>query len=243
MTEVAIENRRWLTAAVAATLVLSALFWNFPALDIAVSRLFYVDGQGFVGARSAALVLLLKLGRWIGWAVGALMIAVLVAKVTRPERVSPTVWRRWWLALLSVALGPGLLVNGLLKAFMGRARPVQTRMFGGTADFVPAWTYSTGCDSNCSFVSGEASFSLYLLVFAFWFAAGASRTAALATLGLFGLGVSINRIAFGAHFLSDVMLAWALTAVVILTADRWLVPRMPGVQSGGQNLRASETRL
>lgn len=230
MTETANENRRWLTIAVATALVLSALFWNFPAIDIAVSRMFYVDGRGFIGERTTALVWLLKFGRWIGWGVAGLMIIVLAAKLLRPERVSSGLWRLWWLALWAVALGPGLLVNGLLKAFMGRARPLQTTLFGGNAEFVPVWTPSTGCAANCSFVSGEASFGLYLLVFAFWFAAGASRMAALIVLSLFGLAVSVNRIAFGAHFLSDVMLAWALTAVVIFAVDRWLVPHMPGVR-------------
>lgn len=229
MTETANENRRWLTAAVVVTLVLSVLFWSFPVVDSAVSRLFYIDGRGFVGERMTALVWILKLGRWIGWAVAGLMIAVLVVKLVRPERISDGLWRRWWLALLAVALGPGLLVNGVLKAFMGRARPLQTTLFGGQAEFVPVWTPSTGCAANCSFVSGEASFALYLLVFAFWLAAGVSRTAAVGVLGLFGLAVSINRIAFGAHFLSDVVLAWGLTAVVIFAVDRWLVPHMPGV--------------
>ena len=233
------DGTRYVTTAVVATLVLSAIFVVFPAIDVAVSRLFYAEGRGFVGEHSAVLVAILKLGRWIGWAVGALMIAVLVVRLREPHRVSDSLWRRWWLALLSVALGPGLLVNGLLKAFMGRARPLQTTLFGGSAEFVPAWTYSTGCTSNCSFVSGEASFAAFLLLFAFWLVAGASRTAALVALTVFGIAVSINRIAFGAHFLSDVVLAWGLTAIVIAAVDLWLVPHMPGVQ----NLRAAETRL
>ena len=136
------DGTRYVTTAVVATLVLSAIFVVFPAIDVAVSRLFYAEGRGFVGEHSAVLVAILKLGRWIGWAVGALMIAVLVVRLREPHRVSDALWRRWWLALLSVALGPGLLVNGVLKAFMGRARPLQTTLFGGSAEFVPAWTPS-----------------------------------------------------------------------------------------------------
>ena len=39
------------------TLTLSAVFVSFPQIDIALSRLFYVEGQGFPAARITAPVL------------------------------------------------------------------------------------------------------------------------------------------------------------------------------------------
>lgn len=150
---------------------------------------------------------------------------MLAVKIRWPERLSSALWRRWWVSLVALALGPGLLVNGLLKAYMGRPRPIQVNQFGGTADYVPVWTHSTACQANCSFVSGEASFGLFLIVFAFWFA-GAMRWPALALIGLFGVAMSLNRVAFGAHFLSDVVLGWCLTALVILLVDRYLPRRL-----------------
>ena len=53
--------------------------------------------------------------------------------------------------------GPGLVVNGVLKAFWGRARPSQILEFGGAAQFTPPVQIADQCARNCSFVSGEAS--------------------------------------------------------------------------------------
>ncbi|QLQ19882.1 MAG: phosphatase PAP2 family protein [Exiguobacterium profundum] len=55
------------------------------------------------------------------------------------------------------ALGTGVLVHGLLKAYWGRARPAQVTEFGGIAAFTPPWLISQECTRNCSFVSGEVS--------------------------------------------------------------------------------------
>jgi lipid A 4'-phosphatase len=215
----------WLAATIIATVVISALFWLYPQLDIQAARAFYDPASGFIGDKLPWLVALLKLGRGVGWLVAAAIIGVLALRFLRPAHLSADLWRRWWVTLFAVALGPGLLVNGILKAYMGRPRPVQTTLFGGSAEFMPVWTYSNGCASNCSFVSGEASFGLFLIVFAFWFT-GQARIVALVLIGLFGTAVSFNRMAFGAHFLSDVLLAWCLTALVILLLDRYLPQRL-----------------
>jgi membrane-associated phospholipid phosphatase len=126
------------------------------------------------------------------------------------------------LKLLSVALllGPGILVNSFLKPLFGRPRPIETIIFGGNAPYVPVWTPSSLCLDNCSFVSGEASFGMFM--FAFAVVAQRSHRVTIAILaGVFCLAISINRIAFGAHFLSDVVLAWLSTALVLLFVHRW----------------------
>jgi lipid A 4'-phosphatase len=215
----------WLWGVVGVTAAMSGLFWLFPVLDVTAARAFYEAPRGFVGERTPALVAILQLGRTAGWLVGAAMLGVLAIRILRPDWLSPSIWRRWWVTLLAVLLGPGLLVNGILKAYMGRPRPLQTTLFGGNAEFVPVWTSSTGCAANCSFVSGEASFGLFLVIFAFWFT-GPMRWLALGVVGLFGVAMSLNRMAFGAHFLSDVLLAWCLTALVILLVDRYLPDRL-----------------
>ncbi len=220
-----INRDGWLLGVVGVTAFVSVLFWWFPALDIMAASAFHIPPRGFVGEQSLALVVTLRLGRAVGWLVGAVMVGVLILRLLKSAWLSPAIWRRWWVTLLAVLLGPGLLVNGILKAYMGRPRPLQTILFGGKAEFVPAWTYSKGCAANCSFVSGEASFGLFLIIFAFWFT-GPARWLALIVLGLFGVAMSINRMAFGAHFLSDVLLAWCFTALVILLIDRYLPERL-----------------
>ena len=47
--------------------------------------------------------------------------------------------RIWAFVAVLYLLGPGLLANGLLKTFWGRARPDHVRDFGGEAPFTPAY--------------------------------------------------------------------------------------------------------
>ena len=130
-----------------------------------------------------------------------------------------------------MALGPGLLVDGM-KDISHRPRPVQLREFGGTRDFRPFYQFDGACPRNCSFPSGEAAA-------AFWMLAPASlaplplRPAALGAALLFGLATGGLRMAFGGHFLSDVLLAGILTIGVALALRRWLLP--PAYPAGAKS--------
>jgi len=77
--------------------------------------------------------------------------------------------------MLTLALGPGLLVNSVLKEHSGRARPVQTVDFGGTQQFSAAWVWADQCRTNCAFVSGHAAVSTWPVAVGF-----AARTRATA---------------------------------------------------------------
>lgn len=109
--------------------------------------------------------------------------------------------------------GPGLLSNLILKDNWGRARPREVVELGGQKAFTPPLVPSSACDKNCSFVSGEAS-----AVFAALFAAALAfprRWRTLALLGLAGgLLTGLVRLSMGGHFLSDVLFAGALMALV-----------------------------
>lgn len=113
-----------------------------------------------------------------------------------------------WL-LTGLAVGPGLLVNGLLKSQWGRPRPIAIDLFGGEAVHQRAWVVSDWCDRNCSFVSGEASSAAWLVAAALVTPRRIGRTATVAAIVHAG-ALSVNRIAFGGHFVSDVVLAWLL---------------------------------
>jgi lipid A 4'-phosphatase len=130
---------------------------------------------------------------------------------------------------LSLALGPGLLVNGILKESWARPRPGMVTEFGGEHRFVPWWDPRGTCDSNCSFVSGETSSAV-------WMAAPAMlaplpwRYAALGAAALYGLGFAFIRLLAGGHFLSDVIFAAIFTGLVIWAVHgflfRWPATRM-----------------
>ena len=106
----------------------------------------------------------------------------------------------------SLALGPGLVVNTLLKDHWGRARPHQIVEFGGNAHFSPAVLLSDQCARNCSFPSGHAALGFWLVAIAMVMPTAWRRIAMPIALGV-GVLIGLMRIAQGAHFLSDVIAA------------------------------------
>ena len=137
---------------------------------------------------------------------------------------------------LALLAGPVLLVNVVLKAFWGRPRPYQTDLFGGTAPFALPGTVSDGCTSNCSFVSGEVSSAAWFIAFVPMVPRG-WRIPFAAAVAVFTVTVSYGRIAFGRHYLSDAVMAAALTLAVI-AAIGWILQR-PAVQERLAAVRSS----
>lgn len=135
-----------------------------------------------------------------------------------------SIWRRAWasyrrhclIVILSVALGPGALVNGLLKPYWGRPRPRHIVQFGGTQQFHPWWRPS-GPGGGKSFPSGHAAMG-YVLISGATFVAcrriWLRRWVIASALG-FGTLIGLTRIVQGGHFLSDV--AWAGLLVTLLS--------------------------
>ncbi|MBY0431541.1 MAG: phosphatase PAP2 family protein, partial [Rhodospirillales bacterium] len=122
----------------------------------------------------------------------------------------------------SLLIGPGLIVNVLLKDHWGRARPSQIVDFGGGARFSPALWLSDQCTDNCSFASGHGALGFWVLCFAL-LAPPRWRGWAVAAALAFGTAMSVTRIAQGGHFLSDVAFSGAITVAVIVVLHRWLV--------------------
>ena len=118
-----------------------------------------------------------------------------------------------------MAIGPGLIVNLGFKDHWGRPRPYQTQDFNGPTHSNPGTTTDGACKRNCSFVSGEASTG-------FWMVAPASvlpppwRGPAIVAALAFGFGASLLRLAFGGHYLSDVLLGGLITLIVIEVVRR-----------------------
>ena len=92
----------------------------------------------------------------------------------------------------------------------GRARPGDTIQLDGKENFTPWYQFSDACNTNCSFVSGDAAigFSIIILYFItkkeayFWLSV------------VFGLLLGLIRIMEGGHFFSDVVMA----ALIIYSA-------------------------
>ncbi len=117
--------------------------------------------------------------------------------------------------ILSLLIGPGLLVNGVFKDHWGRPRPREIKAFGGKLNYRPPLLKGSG--PGRSFPSGHASVAFDYLVF--WFICRRKRRWAVpALLGGLTLGgvMSFARLAAGAHFLSDVIWSAGLTYLVSL---------------------------
>jgi membrane-associated PAP2 superfamily phosphatase len=133
--------------------------------------------------------------------------------------------------LLLLALGPGLVVNVLLKDQLGRARPREVIEFGGSQQFTQFWQPgSTG--SNSSFPSGHAAIAFFMI--APWFVLRDNKHAIATGFLVFGLSfgslVGVARILQGGHFVSDVV--WAGGLIYLIGGGLALVM---GFRDAGEN--------
>ena len=199
----------WLWALFA---LVSLVFVTLPQVDLAVSRFYYSAETGFEhrgtwyerlmhASVGYSLVLgnvaLILLWRYRGFATGSGI---------------DLTGKKLAFLLLFLALGPGLIVNGVLKENWGRARPIEISELGGSKVFTPAFVLSD--QEGKSFTSGHAAASFYWVVAAFLLAPGRMWWASLAAL--YCIIVSWLRIAAGGHYLSDVVTSFFLMAVVAL---------------------------
>lgn len=206
------------------------IFGIWPGLDLAVTGYFH-DASGF-SVRSNASIETLRNLLWDASLLIPLLALILLALAGWLRRpVLALSARAWGFVLLLFLLGPGVLVNGILKAQWGRARPVNVVDFGGTAQFTPAYQISDQCVANCSFVSGEGAGSMAMTITALlilWLLRDRlphalyrlGQAAALVMLGFVGW----QRVASGGHFLSDVLLSWLIVALTAAILARFMLP-------------------
>lgn len=191
-----------------------------PWLDPWASGLFYRPGAGFF------------LGDWppfrivhedLSYAVAAFVLAVLallVASLVRRRAVLGLDRKAAIFLLLSLALGPGLIVNTIFKDHWGRARPAQIVQFGGEKSFSRPFVPSDQCLRNCSFPSGDPSMGFYLVSVAFLVPEPRWRRRAIAGALALGAAIGVIRLAQGGHFLSDV-----IASGFIIYGVSWLLYR------------------
>ncbi|WP_439273734.1 phosphatase PAP2 family protein [Pseudochrobactrum sp. HB0163] len=123
------------------------------------------------------------------------------------------------LYILSVYTIGAVAVVHSLKFLVGRARPNEIAEFGGELLFTPAWQIAHICHKNCSFPSGEAASAMAMLAVPLAIG-GIYRTPLLLITAVAAFAFSLNRVAMGAHFLSDIVLSWLFVALVMA----WLWP-------------------
>ena len=210
---------------IAITLVAGIVFTLAPSIDLAVSRAFF-DGTGFWAANSTPLNQFRDI--LYGMIFAMLLIALIslgFGAIGHPIWAVPT--KVWGFISAMILLGPGLVVNTMLKGNWGRARPDVITDFGGTLNFTPALIPSDQCPSNCSFVSGEgagatALFIAILVLLPYAVPARWHRPV-LAAAGLICTAGIALRVIMGRHFLSDAVFAVLFTSLIALILHRLIL--------------------
>ncbi len=208
-----------------ACLVGLGVFLWFPQLDVVISARFYQPDAGFV----------YKDVPWVQtlyWLFARLQIPILIALVLGLlVAYLRAPWARHraalWFLLLSLLLGPGLVVNEALKNHWGRARPAHITEFGGEARYSPPWQISDQCLKNCSMSSGHAALGFYPMALGWvwwrrrktWWLAG----------GLSGAWVGLGRVLQGGHFVSDVLVSGAVVWGVCALLAHLILPRAQAI--------------
>jgi membrane-associated PAP2 superfamily phosphatase len=196
-------------------LVFTVPFWIFN-LDLKVESALYSAASGrFIYADNPFFVFLYRYGTLPALIFSAAAIAVFVLsfiydKAKKKRKAAA-------LVLLTMLIGPGLIINVVLKNYTGRPRPRETREFGGKWDFrQPLVPGDPG--KGFSFPCGHCStgFVFYTLFLIYRKKNKGIAGAALAGSFVFGGAMGLARMAQGAHFASDVLWAGGIT---ILTAE------------------------
>jgi lipid A 4'-phosphatase len=235
-------NRTGLLVALGLALVFVVVFGFYPDLDLKVASYFYdpvtksfpiKNGWLAAIARDAAM--------WIAWAFVVPSAVAVVVKFARPPKPLLVPGRTIAFFLITIILSAGILSNLGFKSHWSRPRPVMVTEFNGPWAFKPWYDPSGACEKNCSFFSGEGAT-------AFWTYAPAAlappawRPLAYVGATLFGLATGALRMAFGGHFLTDVLASGLVTFFVIWLAYAWIY-RWPTTRFSDEAVDQWLTRL
>lgn len=115
--------------------------------------------------------------------------------------------------ILAILLGPGAIINGVLKPNLGRPRPYDIERYDGSDQYLKILQFGKAGDS---FPSGHASAGFVLTILFYVFYCHRRKLAWFSLIGsmLLGLVLSLTRIAQGGHFASDVFWSFSITQIV-----------------------------
>lgn len=217
-----IYRRYWLTdlVALAALTALTIIAFEATGLDPWITGRYYMPDSPWKPFQLHLHAPWTLLYEYIAVPVILLAVAALTVYLAGHWK---TGWRKYRkhcaFILLVLILGPGIVVNFILKEQWGRPRPKKTEMFGGEQAYCSALNPGPR-DAGKSFPCGHASVGYLFVVFYFIYRRK-RKTAAFLWLAfalLFGTLIGYGRVIGGAHYASDVVwsgliiffLAWLL---------------------------------
>jgi membrane-associated PAP2 superfamily phosphatase len=215
----------WIVGELIVLTLAGLLAWwlfNFNPIDVEVARRFYAPAAVTDGGWPWVSVWWVRLVNdhlitiiTVSAAVGSLLLWVLGDRTDMRLRFAGM------FLFVSLAVGPGLVVNGVLKSEWGRPIPKDVVGLGGDHPFHYisnpgiSGPPERGGDGR-SFPSGHASVAFWTSAFYILLRRRRPRLAVAALCGTlaFGTLVSFTRIAAGRHFLSDVVFSGIITFAI-----------------------------
>ncbi len=194
-------------------LIATVIVFRKTELDITIQKLFYQPQSGWFLKDMPLFRLLYHYGN-----LPAIIISIagLVLLGLSYQAMKWAKWRKIGLFLvLAMLLGPGLVINTVLKDHWGRPRPRNIRDFGGKYAHEKVLSIDPESPGK-SFPCGHASMGFYLFIPWFVLRKKKSIWAAVSLASGIGLGLAIGvaRIAQGGHFASDVVIAGLLVYLI-----------------------------
>jgi membrane-associated PAP2 superfamily phosphatase len=217
-----------------AVALVGSVYLEYTGLDLAMPAHFYESGAANGGWKYGRLFpwgFLYKYGEYISIAPGLWALVALFRAFARGKGLEYV--RSACILSLTMILGPGLLVNGLLKPYWGRPRPADIVQFGGTSEY-RSFLQPGGPGAGKSFTCGHcaAGFALTAL--------GTMRSVrpitAIVCVGaglVFGGLLSATRLVQGGHFPTDIIWSAALTLIIVVGLSYLVFPpnrRIPAMR-------------
>jgi lipid A 4'-phosphatase len=128
--------------------------------------------------------------------------------------------------ILTVVIGPGLLVNCVLKEYWGRPRPADIVAFDGAANYREVWQPG-GQGTGKSFTCGHGALAFSMASGAAFYRLHPAFAVGSVVVGVsYGVLMSVARMTQGGHFATDTL--WSATIVFIIFAGLYyIVLRVP----------------
>jgi len=200
--------------------ILTLGFWLFK-WDMGFQSMFYHPTEGWYLANILPFKLVYHYGNY-----PALLLALagLLALILSYSKMKMLKWRKVGLFLtLVMVVGPGIIVNTILKDQWGRPRPRNVIEFGGENQYEYPLQIDTSSKGK-SFPCGHATMGYYFFSVGLLISYRRRLIKLLAILfaTVYGSLIGLARIAQGGHFLSDVIWAGVLIYVISFALYRLL---------------------
>ena len=185
-------------------LTIGTLIFRITDLDLQIQRVFFTEEDGWFLSELPMVKFIYAYSN-----IPALIIAVLslLALALGFSLQRLVIYRKIALLLVLVmVIGPGIIVNSILKDHWGRPRPRNVTEFEGTMEYLKVGEKGIAGKAK-SFPCGHASMGFYFFTL-YFILRSKLRQLALLFLGIAligGTGIGLVRMIQGGHFASDVL--------------------------------------